>query len=161
MKAIYPGSFDPITRGHLDIICRISKKFDKVIVAVLNNKSKRTLFTTGQRLDMIREEIEDLGLSNVEVKSFDGLLADFAKEEECTIAIKGLRAVTDYEAELQEAQINSQLYPDLETLLMVSKAEYSFISSSAVKEVASFGGDISDFVTEKVEKKLKEEYSKS
>ncbi|MDO4594352.1 MAG: pantetheine-phosphate adenylyltransferase [Tissierellia bacterium] len=154
MKVIYPGSFDPITKGHMDIIERISDKFDEVVVAVLVNSEKNNLFTLEERKQLIKQEIKDYGLKNVTIESFDGLLIEFAKKIGSKIIVRGLRAISDYEYELQIAHINSKLYEGLETIFLVSKAEYSYISSSVVKEVASYKGDISTFVSENVAEKI-------
>ncbi|MDO4661810.1 MAG: pantetheine-phosphate adenylyltransferase [Tissierellia bacterium] len=155
MIVIYPGSFDPVTKGHMDIIERVSKKFEKVIVAVLVNSEKKTLFTLEEREKILENEIKSYGLSNVEVERFDGLLVDFAREHNSNIVVRGLRAISDYEYELQIAHINSDLYNELETIFLVAKAEYSYISSSVVKEIASYNGDISSFVSKNVEKEIK------
>ncbi|WP_099203072.1 pantetheine-phosphate adenylyltransferase [Miniphocaeibacter massiliensis] len=157
MKIIYPGSFDPITYGHLDIIERISKKFNKVYVAILNNKNKNSLFTIEERKKIILDSCKHL--NNVEVVSFSGLLADFAKELDCNLIARGLREVSDYEKEVQMALMNKELYSDLETLFLVSNYKYSFLSSSLVKEIISFGGDIDKFVSPMAVQMMKEKYS--
>lgn len=154
MKVMYPGSFDPVTYGHLDIIKRCSEKFGHVIIAVLNNSSKDSLFTIEERMELLKETTKDL--KNIEVDSFSGLLADYARKKNCTTMIRGLRAVSDYEYEMQMALVNRKLNKDIETLFMVSRSEYVYLSSSIVKEVASYDGDISFFVPELVRKKLKE-----
>ncbi len=153
MKVIYPGSFDPLTYGHIDIIERCSEQFELVTVAVLINNSKVGLFTTQERLDLIRETTKHL--KNVEVDSFSGLLIDYAKKIDTNIIIKGLRAVSDFEYEMQMALANKKLYPKLETFFMVSNMKYSFLSSSIVKEVSKLGGDVSGFVPKVVEDALK------
>lgn len=155
---IYPGSFDPITNGHINIIERAAKITDKVIVAVLNNNAKTALFTVEDRIKMIKDSLS--GLSNVEVRSFDGLLIDFAKNEGATLIFRGLRAVSDYEYEMQLAHTNKALYPDIETIFLQSDTKHSYLSSSIVKEVASYGGDISEFVPSHVEAKLKMCYNR-
>lgn len=152
MKVIYPGSFDPVTNGHLDIIKRCSHKFDCVIIGVLNNNSKNGLFSIDERLHLLRETTKDL--HNVEVESFSGLLTEFAKEKECTTMIRGLRAVSDFEYEMQMALVNKKIYDDIETLFMVSNSQYVYLSSSIVKEIAAFGGDISCFVPKIVKKEI-------
>lgn len=152
MNVIYPGSFDPITYGHLDIIERCSKKYDNVIVGVLNNTSKKGVFPINERVDLIKECTSRF--NNVEVIAFSGLLTEFAKEVNCPNIIRGLRAVSDFEYEMQMALVNRKLYPELETYFLVSSNEYSFLSSSIVKEVALFGGNISCFVPKIVEDKL-------
>lgn len=158
MKVIYPGSFDPLTYGHIDIIKRLNDMFDKVVVAILINEEKKSLFTLDEREEMIREVIKENNLNHVKIKSFDGLLVNFAKEENCKIIARGLRLVADYEYEKNIARINASLFEGLETIFLLANSNYSFISSSGVKEVASFKGDISPFVSKNVELKLKEKY---
>jgi len=148
MNVIYPGSFDPVTNGHLDLIKRCSEKFDKVIIGVLNNIAKKSVFSIEERIDLIERSTENL--HNVEINSFSGLLIDFAKEIECPNIVRGLRAVSDFEYEMQLALANKKLYPDLETLFMVSNTEYSFLSSSIVKELAKFDGDVNGLVPKEV-----------
>lgn len=150
--AVYPGSFDPVTNGHLDIIERASKMFDTLIVAVLNNKTKTPLFTTTERVKMIEEITSDM--KNVEVRAFDGLLVDFAKERNTNIVVRGLRAVTDFEFELQVAQTNKVIAPEIDTVFLTTSLKYSYLSSSIVKEIASFHGDISAFVDKRVAEKI-------
>lgn len=152
MVVIYPGSFDPVTYGHLDIIDRCAKKFSKVIVSVLNNKSKKNMFSIEERVELLKKTLEKY--DNVEVDTFSGLLIDYAKERECTTMIRGLRAVSDFEYEMQMALVNKKLEDDIETLFMVSRGRYAYLSSSIVKEVAMFGGNISCFVPDEVEKAL-------
>ena len=146
--AIYPGSFDPITNGHLDIIQRGCNIFDKVIVAVLINIDKKGLFTIGERVELIKKATAHL--ENVEVVSFNGLLVDLAKEYNARVILKGLRAVSDFEYELQMALMNSKLDPDIETLFMMTSIEYSYLSSPSVKQVGKFGGDISGLVPKEI-----------
>lgn len=147
--AIYPGSFDPITNGHLDIIVRASKIFDKVIVAVLENPEKKNpLFTIEERVELIKRVTKDI--DNVEVESFKGLLVNYAKEKSAKVIIKGLRAVSDFEYELQMAMMNNKLNNQLETLFMMTNNKYSFLSSSLVKQVAMYGGCIKDLVPEEI-----------
>lgn len=150
---IYPGSFDPVTNGHLDIIARAAASFDELIVGVLHNKSKNPMFTVEERVDLLREVAK--GFDNVRVVSFTGLLVDYLKENNIKVIIKGLRAISDFEIEFQMALVNKKLQPDTETLFMASKAEYSYLSSSVVKEVHSFGGDISGLVPPLVAERLK------
>ena len=152
--SIYPGSFDPITYGHIDIIERASKLSDKLIVAVLNNPEKKSLFTVSERYEMIKDTIKSY--ENVEVDSFDGLLVDYAKKKDANIIIRGLRAVTDFEYELQLAQTNRQIYDRVDTVFLLTSIQYSYLSSSIVKQVAKENGDISKFVTPFVAKKLSE-----
>ncbi|NMB07783.1 MAG: pantetheine-phosphate adenylyltransferase [Tissierellia bacterium] len=154
MVVIYPGSFDPVTYGHLDIIDRCSKKFDKIVVSVLNNKSKKNLFTIEERVKLLEKVLEKY--DNVEVDTFSGLLVDYAKEKNCTTMIRGLRAVSDFEYEMQMALVNKKLEEEIETFFMVARGKYAYLSSSIVKEVAMFGGNISCFVPEIVEIALKE-----
>lgn len=154
MKAIYPGSFDPATYGHLDIIERGSRAFDKLVVGILNNQSKKNMFTLDERVEMLEHLLYDY--DNIEIKVFDGLLVDFFIEEDADVILRGLRAVSDYEYELQMAQVNKQLHKEVETLFMVANTEYSYVSSSIVKEIVQFGGNISSFVPKYVEDKMKE-----
>ncbi len=146
--AIYPGSFDPVTNGHLDIITRGSKLFDKLIVGVLVNIDKKGLFTIDERVDLIKKVTAHL--PNVEVISFNGLLVNLAKKYDARIILKGLRAVSDFEYEFQMALMNSQLDSDIETLFMMTSAEYSYLSSSSVKQVAKFGGNITGLVPDEI-----------
>jgi pantetheine-phosphate adenylyltransferase len=142
--AVYPGSFDPVTYGHLDIIERGAKIFDKVVIAILENPNKNPLFTIEQRKEFLLSAIAEL--PNVEIDSFQGLLADYMISTKAHVIIKGLRAVSDFEYELQMASINKKLAPNVETLFMMTNNKYSFLSSSVVKEVAKYGGDVSDLV---------------
>ena len=143
-SAIYPGSFDPVTNGHLDIVERASKIFDKLYVAVLINPAKHTLFTVEERVELLKEATKDY--KNVEIVSFGGLLADYAKDNGIEVIVKGLRAVSDFEYEFQMALINKSLNADLETLFLTTTAENMFLSSSIVKQVAGFEGDVSGFI---------------
>ena len=147
--AIYPGSFDPVTMGHLDIIHRAAKQFDRLIVAVLNNMSKNPLFTVEERTDLLRQVTADM--PNVEVDSFRDLLAHYVRQKEANVIVRGIRTVTDFEYELQIASINSKLNPTAETIFMMTNPKYSYLSSSVVKEIAHFGGDMTDFETPEVE----------
>ena len=156
MKVIYPGSFDPITIGHLDIIKRLDQMFDEVVVAILINEAKHSLFSIKERKQLIEEEIEENKLENVKVKTFEGLLVDFAKKENSKTIVRGIRAVTDYEYEINIAQFNNKLYPGLETIFLLSAPKFSFISSSGIRELASFGGDVSKFVSKNVKKAIYE-----
>ena len=140
--AICPGSYDPVTLGHLDIITRTSRIFDHVIVAVMINPNKKTSFTVEERVDLLRRATE--GIPGVEVVGFTGLLADYAHRRGATAIVKGLRAVTDFEYEFQMALTNKKLAPDVETLFLTTRSEYMYLSSSMVKQVAMFGGDISE-----------------
>jgi len=154
LKAIYPGSFDPVTLGHMDIIKRSSKIVDELIVGVLKNNAKTPLFSVEERVKMLKEATKEL--ENVQVVEFEGLLVDFAKEMDAKVVIRGLRAITDFEYELQMTQTNHKLEPDVETLFLTTSIEYSFLSSTTVKEVAAFGGDITQFVPEVVVKAIEE-----
>lgn len=155
--SIYPGSFDPVTLGHIDIIKRTAKMTDVLIVGVLKNSAKRGLFTIEEREDMLRQVTMDI--PNIEIKSFDGLLVDFAKENNANTIVRGLRAITDFDYELQMAQTNRALYEGADTIFIPTSIEYSFLSSTTVREIASLGGDISKFVVPYVEEKLKEKYN--
>jgi pantetheine-phosphate adenylyltransferase len=156
--AIYPGSFDPITNGHVDIIRRSLGVFDRVLVAVLENPKKAPLFTTKERVAMIRKIFE--GRSEVEVVSFSGLLVEFAGARGTNTVIRGLRAISDFEYEFQMALMNRQLAPDMETLFMMPSQEFSFLSSALVKEVFMLGGSVRDLVPGLVERKLREKSRK-
>lgn len=147
-KAIYPGSFDPVTLGHLDIIKRASKIFDELIVGVLNNNSKSPLFSVEKRVKMLNDVVKDL--PNVKVMSFEGLLVDFARKVDAQIIVRGLRAVTDFEYELQMSQTNTVLNENVDTIFFTTSLEYAYLSSSTVREAAYFGADISKFVPESV-----------
>lgn len=156
-RAIYPGSFDPVTVGHLDIISRSAQIFDEVIVGVLNNNQKAPLFCAEERVALITEVTKDL--KNVRAEAFSGLLVDFARKEDATTIIRGLRAVTDFEYELQMSQTNRQICPEVDTLFLTASVEYSYVSSSTVKEIAYYGGDISAFVPDFVAKEVKKRFS--
>ena len=145
---IYAGSFDPITLGHLDIIKRASRITKKLIIAVLNNNAKKPAFSVEERLELIRKVTRDI--PNVEVMSFSGLTVDFAREQNANVLVRGLRAVTDFEYELQIAQLNHKLNPEVDTIFLTTSVEYSYLSSSIVKEIASYGGDISQCVPSEV-----------
>ena len=148
LRGIYPGSFDPVTLGHLDIIHRAAELVDELVIAILHNSSKKGLFTTEERIDLLKRVTEDI--PNVKVISFDGLLVDCAIQYGTKTIIRGLRAVTDFEYELQLAQTNKRLRPDIDTIFLTTNVKYSYLSSSVVREVASYGGDISHFVPEKI-----------
>ena len=146
LKAIYPGSFDPVTRGHYDIICRSCKIVDKLIVGVLNNKAKMPLFSVEERVKMLKEVTKDL--DNIRIVPFDGLLVEFASRMNAGLVIRGLRAITDFEYELQMSQTNQKLDPNIETMFLTTSIEYSYLSSTTVREIAAFGGDLTQFVPE-------------
>ena len=156
--AIYPGSFDPITKGHLDVLERAASMFDKVIIAVLDNTKKKCLLDTTERVDLIRKSTSYL--ANVEVDSFDGLTIEYARKQNATILIRGLRAVSDFEYEMQLSQMNSALAPEINTIFLITKPKYNFISSSAIKEIVMMNGEISDFVPKVVRDYLTEKYKK-
>ena len=151
---ICPGSFDPVTLGHIDIITRASGMFDHVVVGVLNNLAKNPSFTTEERIALLSEATAQL--DNVEIVGFDGLLADYTKQHGINAIVKGLRAVSDFEYEFQQALTNKKLNPELETLFLTCNSEYMYLSSSIVKQVAALGGDISSFVPECVHDKILE-----
>lgn len=142
--AVYPGSFDPVTLGHLDIIKRSAKIFDHVIVGVLNNTSKKPLFSLEERVSMLESVLLDL--DNVSVESFDGLLVDFVKQKNTNVIIRGLRALTDFDMEMQMAQSNRMVAPDVDTVFLSTSLQYSYLSSSVVKEYARYGVDLKEFV---------------
>ena len=154
--AVYPGSFDPATYGHLDVIQRAALSFDRVIVGVLHNSSKSPLFSVEERVNILEKATKDI--PNVEIKAFEGLSVNFARENHAQVIIRGLRAVTDFEYELQMAQTNYKLAPDVEYIFLPTNLQYSYLSSSMVKEVAAFGGDISNFVSDILIDKITEKY---
>lgn len=153
-RAIYPGSFDPVTYGHLDIIIRASALVDELIVGVLNNNAKTPLFSAEERVRMLEEVTGNM--SNVKIIPFEGLLIDFAEKMDAGMVVRGLRAITDFENELKMAQTNHKLSPKVETVFLTTSLEYAYLSSTVVKEVAFFGGDISQFVPENVERRIRE-----
>jgi pantetheine-phosphate adenylyltransferase len=158
-KAVYPGSFDPLTNGHVDIIQRGLKLFDSIVVAVLENPKKEPLFSTKERVDMIQNVFP--GISDIEVKAFHGLLVDFVNENNAKILIRGLRAISDFEYEFQMALMNRKLDPEIETFFMMPSINYTFLSSKIVKEVSFLGGSLSGLVPESVETKLKEKFKEN
>lgn len=143
-RGIYPGSFDPVTLGHLDIIKRASEIVDELIIGVLKNSTKKNLFSTEERIELLQRVTADI--PNVRIISFDGLLVDCAEEYGTRTIIRGLRAITDFEYELQIAQTNKRLRPEVDTIFLTTSVEYAYLSSSIVREIASYGGDISHFV---------------
>lgn len=155
--AIYPGSFDPITKGHLDIIDRGSKIYDKLIVAVLVNVDKKCLFSIDERVELIKRVTKNL--DNVEVLSFEGLLVDFARLHNSKVILKGLRTMSDFEYEFQMALMNSKLNPDIETVFMMTSSAYSYVSSSSVKQVAKFGGSINGLVPEELIEEVMDKFN--
>ncbi|MFR9280110.1 pantetheine-phosphate adenylyltransferase [Levyella massiliensis] len=156
MKVIFPGSFDPVTKGHLNLIYRAAKLFDEVIVAVLINQEKPPLFTPEERIEMIRELMYDY--DNVSVKLFSGLLVDFVREEKADAVIRGLRTSQDFLYERQLSLLNHSLYSDMEEIFLFTDGKYSYVSSSFAREVASYGGDVSGMVTENVAERLRKKF---
>lgn len=152
--AIVPGSFDPVTNGHLDIIKRTSGLFDTVYVSILSNSSKTPLFTIEERINLIKRVTKEI--SNVKVESFTGLLVDYAKEKDAKFIVKGLRAVSDYEYEVQMSLTNKQLAPEIETFFITTNSKYAYLSSSIVKEIAKYGGDITEMVPPEIIQDIKE-----
>ncbi len=157
LLAIYPGSFDPVTNGHLDLIERAAKLFDRLIVAVLHNDGKEPLFTIAERVEMLREVTRPW--RNVEVDVFDGLLVEYARQKKARAIIRGIRAVSDYEYELQMALMNRKLEPEIETVFMLPAEAYSYLSSRLVKEIVRFGGSVQDLVPPIVERRLRAKVS--
>ena len=151
--AVYPGSFDPVTLGHMDIIERTSEMFDKVIIGVLNNNVKTPLFSVKERVNMLKEVTAHL--PNVEVQSFEGLLVDFLRRNDAQVIVRGLRAVTDFEYELQMAQTNRVMAPEIDTIFLTTNLKYSYLSSSIVKEIAFYDGQISQFLAPEVEERVR------
>ncbi|MFH0887138.1 MAG: pantetheine-phosphate adenylyltransferase [bacterium] len=154
--AVYPGSFDPITKGHVDVIERASKLFDIVYVAVVANPEKRPTFDVGERTEMIKKSIGHVG--NIKVDSFDGLLIKYVKSKKSCAIIRGLRAVSDFDYEFQMALTNRKMYPEAETIFLMTDSKYSYLNSGLVRQIAKMGGDVSMWVTEFVKKKLKIKY---
>ena len=152
-KAIYPGSFDPITLGHADLVRRAARLFDRLIVAVADSGAKRPFFTRDERVDMASEVLKDL--KNVEVVGFSGLLMEFVQQHKARVVVRGLRAISDFEYEFQLAGMNRGLYPDVETLFLTPGEEYMFVSATIVREISVLGGDVSKFVPPVVARRLK------
>ena len=152
--AIYPGSFDPITKGHLDVLSKAASMFDKVIIAVLKNDAKKGFLPTDDRVRLIKDALSEMNLNNVEVDSFDGLTIEYAKKHNAEVLIRGLRAVSDFEYEMQLSQANSALCASIKTVFLTTKPEYNFISSSTIREILSNNGDISKFVPDAVNEYL-------
>jgi len=153
VKALYPGTFDPPTNGHVDLIQRGARLFDHLTVAILNNPAKSPLFTTEERVEMLQEVTGSLG--NVSIATFDGLMVEFARQQGATAVLRGIRAISDYEYEFQMALMNRRLAPEIETVFLQPAGRYSFVSSRMLKEVASFGGDITGLVPPNVFKRLR------
>ncbi|WP_314000431.1 pantetheine-phosphate adenylyltransferase [uncultured Paenibacillus sp.] len=156
--AVYPGSFDPVTFGHLDIIHRAAKQFDRLIVAVLNNTSKMPMFTVDERKDLLRQVTKDM--PNVEIDSFRDLLVRYMKSRQANVIIRGIRSISDFDYELQLASTNRQLDSEIETIFMMTNPKYSYLSSSIVKEIAKFQGNVQDLVPPEVEWALREKYTR-
>ena len=154
IKAVYPGTFDPLTRGHEDLVRRASTLFDALIVGVADSKAKRTFFTLQERVEMARESLG--GLKNVQVVGFSGLLIEFIRQHGARVVLRGLRAVSDFEYEFQLAGMNRSLYPDFETIFLTPSEQHMFISATLVREIALLGGDVSKFVDPRVEARLKQ-----
>jgi pantetheine-phosphate adenylyltransferase len=157
--AIYPGSFDPVHLGHLDIIERAARVFDRVVVAVARNSEKEGLFTPAERLEMLGAALGEMG--KVEVDAFDGLTVEFAREKGARVLVKGLRAVVDFEYELKQASMNARLAPDLDTVFFMTSAPYYFLSSTLIREVARLGGPVSGLVPEGVEERLRAKFRRA
>ena len=153
LVAIYPGSFDPLTNGHLDLIVRGSRLVDRLIVAILRNTQKQALFSIPDRMDMVREAAGDL--ANIEIDSFEGLLIDYAAQRNANAILRGIRAISDYESELQMALLNRRMRPETETIILMAREEYSFISSRMIKEIVTLGGDVSSFVPANVASRIR------
>ena len=153
-KAIYPGTFDPVTLGHEDLIRRAARLFDQVILAVADSRTKRPLFTLAERIDMAKGSLSDL--KNVEVRGFSGLLMQFAREQEARVVLRGVRAVSDFDYEFQLAGMNRKLYPEVETVFMTPGEEYMFLSATLVREISMMGGDVSKFVSPAIAARLKD-----
>ena len=158
LRAVYPGSFDPVTFGHLDIITRSAKLVDELIVGVLVNNAKSPLFSVEERVKILEKTVENL--PNVKVIPFEGLLVEFVRKMKAQMVVRGLRAITDFEYELQMAQTNHKLEPEVETIFLTTSLDYSYLSSSTVKEVSAFGGDISQFVPHIVIERMQEKMDK-
>jgi pantetheine-phosphate adenylyltransferase len=153
IKAVYPGTFDPLTRGHEELVRRASKLFTSLILGIADSKAKRTFFTLQERVDMAREVLGDV--KNLQVVGFTGLLIDFVRQQNARVVLRGLRAVSDFEYEFQLAGMNRNLYPEMETIFLTPSEQHMFISATLVREIASLGGDVSKFVHPQVETRLK------
>jgi len=156
--AVYPGTFDPITLGHIDLVKRAAKMFDRIIVAVANNPEKNTLFSLSERIDLVKQVFANI--KNIEIKSFDGLLTEFARKQNCNIVLRGLRVVSDFDYELQMASMNRKLIPELETIFLTPEDNYIYVASSLVRTIAKEHGDLSHFVPPVIEQALKEKLKK-
>jgi pantetheine-phosphate adenylyltransferase len=154
IKAVYPGTFDPLTRGHEDLVRRAATLFDRVVLAIADSKAKRPFFTVDERIAMAREVLSDV--KNVQVLGFSGLLTEFVREQKARVVLRGLRAVSDFEYEFQLAGMNRHLYPEMETIFLTPSEQHMFISATLVREIAALGGDVSKFVHPVVAKRLKQ-----
>jgi pantetheine-phosphate adenylyltransferase len=154
IKAVYPGTFDPLTRGHEDLVRRAATLFDTVLVAIADSRAKRPFFSLDERIAMAREVLG--GMKNVEIIGFSGLLTDFVRKQNARVVLRGLRAVSDFEYEFQLAGMNRNLYPEMETVFLTPSEQHMFISATLVREIASLGGDVTDFVPPAVAKRLKQ-----
>ncbi|MBV9191497.1 MAG: pantetheine-phosphate adenylyltransferase [Betaproteobacteria bacterium] len=154
IKAVYPGTFDPLTRGHEDLVRRASTLFDSLVLAIADSKAKRPFFTVDERIDMAKHVLRDV--KNVEVVGFSGLLIDFVREQKARVVLRGLRAVSDFEYEFQLAGMNRNLYPKMETIFLTPSEQHMFISATLVREIAALGGNVSKFVHPSVAKRLKQ-----
>ena len=154
VRAVYPGTFDPLTRGHEDLVRRATKLFDPLILGIADSRAKRTFFTLHERVEMAREVLADL--KNVQVAGFNGLLIDFIRQHDARVVLRGLRAVSDFEYEFQLAGMNRSLYPDFETMFLTPSEQHMFISATLVREIATLGGDVTEFVHPSVAKRLKQ-----
>ncbi len=161
MKACYPGSFDPVTNGHMDMIRRSASKFDELVVLIMANPNKKSMFSAEERKQMIETAVKEAGLANVTVMIGSGLTVRYAKSVGCEVLVRGVRSVTDYEYELAQASANMMLEPEIETIFLIAKAEYAYISSSVVKEIAANGGDVSSLVPVMVNERIIEETAKA
>ncbi len=159
IKAVYPGTFDPITKGHIDVISRARKLFSKIIILIAHHNEKDPLFSVEERKKMIKESVR--GMKNVEVDSYDGLLVDYAKKKNVRVVIRGLRAISDFEYEFQMALMNRKISPEVETIFFVPHESYTYLSSSLIKEIISVGGDVSHFVPQVVKKFLKKKLNEN
>ena len=159
IKAVYPGTFDPLTRGHEDLVRRAALLFDGVILAIADSKAKRPFFTLDERIAMAKEVLA--GMKNVQVVSFSGLLTDFVRKQGARVVLRGLRAVSDFEYEFQLAGMNRNLYPEMETVFLTPSEQHMFISATLVREIATLGGDVSEFVHPTVAKRLKQKSNSS
>lgn len=159
LVAVYPGSFDPVHRGHLDIAKRAARVVDELVIAVYSTPNKKLLFTTGERVQLWRETVAEEGLTNVRVEPFEGLVIDYARTIGAQSIVRGLRAVTDFELEFQQALMNRKLAPEIETLMIITDLRYLFVSATLLKEVALLGGDLDGIVTNNVAEALKQKFS--